>query len=106
MAPGILSDELPVREASSTKNKTCYPEPLELTGALEHFSREDVTPVTSIKPKKLSPALLTPTFQVIGTEFPNVNIVEDLLNAPNADELLRDLAITSTAPFPSPIHPF
>jgi hypothetical protein len=33
---------------------------------------------------------------VIGTEFHNVDIVDDLMNAPNADELLRDLAITSS----------
>ncbi|CZT18679.1 related to taurine dioxygenase [Ramularia collo-cygni] len=70
MVPGILSDELPVREG-----KNSYPQPLKLSGALECFPREDTTPV-------------------IGTEFPNVNIVDDLLNAPNADELLRDLAIT------------
>lgn len=35
---------------------------------------------------------LTP---VIGREYPKTNIVDDLLNAPNSDELLRDLAITS-----------
>jgi hypothetical protein len=34
---------------------------------------------------------VTPT---VGTEFPEANLVE-MLNAPNSDELLRDLAITS-----------
>ncbi|KAF1850371.1 taurine catabolism dioxygenase [Cucurbitaria berberidis CBS 394.84] len=31
---------------------------------------------------------------VIGREYPKVNIVDDILNASNADELIRDLAIT------------
>lgn len=35
--------------------------------------------------------MVTPT---VGTEFPEANLVE-MLNAPNSDELLRDLAITS-----------
>lgn len=52
MAPGILSNELPVREAVN-KTKTSYPSPLELSGALEGFAREDTTPVmTSIISKK------------------------------------------------------
>jgi hypothetical protein len=54
-----------------------YPEPLRLSGALDHFTQEETTPV-------------------IGREFIGVNIVDDLLNAENADERLRDLAITST----------
>ncbi|KAK4543052.1 hypothetical protein LTR36_005829 [Oleoguttula mirabilis] len=77
MAPGLLSD-LPVHPAPSTgKAEQAYPrEPLKLSGALEaKVSFEDTTPT-------------------IGREFPHVNIVDDLLNADNADELLRDLAIT------------
>jgi len=35
--------------------------------------------------------MVTPT---VGTEFPEVNLVQ-MLNAPNSDELLKDLAITS-----------
>jgi hypothetical protein len=51
--------------------------PLTKTGALDgKFKFEDTTPV-------------------IGREYPEVNIVEDLLGAPDADELIRDLAITS-----------
>lgn len=80
MAPGILSD-LPVRSESGEGNPNAnggyLREPLKLSGALEQFQYEDTTPV-------------------IGREFLNVNIVDDLLNSPNADELLRDLAITST----------
>jgi hypothetical protein len=50
-------------------------EPLELKGVLDNFDSFDVTPI-------------------IGKEFPNVKLTE-WLNAPNSDELLRDLAITS-----------
>ncbi|KAL2274239.1 hypothetical protein FJTKL_03586 [Diaporthe vaccinii] len=48
--------------------------PLKVSGALGGFESFDVTPL-------------------IGQEFPKANIVE-WLRAPNADELLRDLAIT------------
>jgi len=51
-------------------------EPLVLSGILDTFQYEDTTPG-------------------LGREFTNVNIVDDLLNADNADELIRDLAITS-----------
>ncbi|CAD6448073.1 eda14812-2813-4715-ac65-231640b670a7 [Sclerotinia trifoliorum] len=47
---------------------------LKSTGVLDQFESFDVTPV-------------------IGREFPNVNLVE-WLQAPNADELLRELALT------------
>lgn len=57
-------------------DQTSFPKPLKQSGALENFTYEDTTPV-------------------IGREFPDVNIVDDLLNASNADELIRDLAITS-----------
>jgi len=54
-----------------------YPrEPLDLEGVLDEFKSFDVTPI-------------------IGREFPDAQIV-DWLNAPNADALIRDLAITST----------
>lgn len=78
MAPALLSD-LPTHSVvSSNNNEQTYPrEPLKLSGALEKaVSFEDLTPT-------------------IGREFPTVNIVNDLFNAENADELLRDLAITS-----------
>jgi len=48
--------------------------PLQLSGALDSHESFDVTPV-------------------IGREFPHANLVE-WLEAPNSDELLRDLAIT------------
>jgi hypothetical protein len=53
-----------------------YPEPLTLSGALDHFKYEETTPI-------------------IGREFLDVSIVDDFLNAENADERLRDLAIIS-----------
>ncbi|EED82716.1 predicted protein [Postia placenta Mad-698-R] len=49
-------------------------EPLNPTGALDKYDFVDVTPV-------------------IGREYPNVQLT-DLLNAENADELIRELAIT------------
>ncbi|EMC96131.1 hypothetical protein BAUCODRAFT_122171 [Baudoinia panamericana UAMH 10762] len=48
--------------------------PLQLSGALEKYDSFDVTPV-------------------IGREYPNVSLKE-WLDAPNSDELIRDLAIT------------
>ncbi|KAI9147418.1 putative alpha-ketoglutarate-dependent sulfonate dioxygenase [Paramyrothecium foliicola] len=62
-------------ESEPTLNlKTDRPQPLKLSGALKDYEHFDVTPV-------------------IGREFPKANLA-DWLNAPNADELIRDLAIT------------
>lgn len=57
------------------KLETNHKEPLKLSGALDKFESFDVTPV-------------------IGREYANVDLVE-WLRAPNSDELIRDLAITS-----------
>lgn len=79
MAPLSLGSSLPVRSAPSNgddPDRVQYPAPLKLSGALDKFEFEDTTPA-------------------IGREFPTVNIVDDLLNASNSDELVRDLAITS-----------
>ncbi|KAM0806521.1 putative TauD/TfdA-like domain-containing protein [Seiridium cardinale] len=54
--------------------RTGHTEPLKPTGKLDKFEKVDVTPV-------------------IGTEFPTVNLI-DWLEAPDSDELLRELAIT------------
>ena len=57
-----------------------YPAPLLKSGVLDkEFKFEEATPV-------------------IGREYPTVNIVSDILDAPNADDLIRDLAITSMYP--------
>ena len=58
----------------STHHASPHP-PLQLKGALQQFKSFDVTPV-------------------IGKEFPEANLAE-WLRAPNSDELIRDLAITS-----------
>ena len=50
-------------------------EPLKLKGALENYDHFDVTPI-------------------IGREYPTANL-KVWLQAPNSDDLLRDLAITS-----------
>ncbi len=57
-----------------------HKEPLKLSGALDHVKRFDVTPI-------------------IGTEFEDVDLAT-WLRAPNSDELIRDLAITSTLSSP------
>lgn len=76
MAPAVDLEQSTHILPSHQKNGGSYPSPLDLTGALDKFLYEDTTPA-------------------IGREFPNVNIVDDLLNASDADELIRDLAITS-----------
>lgn len=67
------TDELPKLEVN-------HREPLQLSGALDHFKAFDVTPV-------------------IGREFIDVDLAE-WLRAPNSDELIRDLGITSTLSSP------
>ena len=65
----LESDNMVARES--------YPSPLQRSGTLDNtFAFEEATPV-------------------IGREYPTINIVDDILNASNADELIRDLAITS-----------
>jgi hypothetical protein len=83
MAPGVLSDNVSTQD---TKPNTHAREPLQPTGILDKFDFEEVTPI-------------------IGREFPHVNIVDDLLNASNADDLLRELAVTSTITLPTPPPP-
>ncbi|KAF7549470.1 hypothetical protein G7Z17_g6351 [Cylindrodendrum hubeiense] len=70
MAPSATEGEIPIH----SKGKTQSRQPLKPSGALKDFESFDVTPA-------------------IGREFPKANLV-DWLNAPNADELIRDLAIT------------
>ncbi|GAB1318573.1 Alpha-ketoglutarate-dependent sulfonate dioxygenase [Madurella fahalii] len=68
MTPSAIEVGIPVSTKGTTR------EPLKLSGALDSYNSFDVTPA-------------------IGREFPSVNLVE-WLNAPNSDELLKDLAIT------------
>ena len=53
-----------------------HKEPLKLSGALNQYRSFEVT-------------------SIIGREYPEANLKE-WLEAPNSDELIRDLAITST----------
>jgi len=48
--------------------------PVQLSGAIEHLRSEDLTPA-------------------IGREYYDVNIVDDLMNAEDSDDRLRDLAL-------------
>lgn len=84
MAPSAVETtpiETPIRsKAASTPTSKPAPafehrEPLKTTGVLDQYEWFDTTPV-------------------IGREFPTANLV-DWFNAPNSDELIRDLAITS-----------
>lgn len=76
-----LSPSLRVIMAPSASNEepapisTKFPKPLKLSGAIKEYDQFDPTPI-------------------MGREFPKANLV-DWLNAPNADDLIRDLAITS-----------
>lgn len=77
MAPSATSPYVSQDSSNPDDFKSRNDGPLKKNGALDAaFPFEDSTPV-------------------IGREYPTANIVDDLLNAPNSDELLRDLAITS-----------
>ena len=71
-------EDLAVKDVPATQHK----EPLKLSGALDHFQSFDVTPI-------------------IGKEFVGVNLAK-WLRAPNSDDLIRDLAITSMLPVEKP----
>ncbi len=72
----VEKEEAPAPAVQSPSIETQHKEPLKLSGALDHFESFDVTPT-------------------IGREFVGVNLAK-WLRAPNSDELIRDLAITST----------
>jgi hypothetical protein len=77
MAPSanVPVDSHHPKDISATKSRNT--EPLKKSGALDAaFEFDDITPT-------------------IGREYLTARIVDDLLNAPNSDDLLRDLAITS-----------
>lgn len=72
----IAQPEAPQEVSQTIGFTTEYPKPLSTSGALDRFKHDEVTPV-------------------IGREYPEVNVVDDILNAKNSEELIRDLAITS-----------
>jgi hypothetical protein len=73
----LLHSSLEDKAATLTTSTQAHErrEPLRLSGALDNFKSFDVTPV-------------------IGREFEDADLAA-WLEAPNSDELLRDLAITS-----------
>jgi hypothetical protein len=70
MAPSATETEIPV-----ISSKQGHREPLTSSGTLDKFESIDLTPV-------------------IGTEYLNANLVE-WIKSPNADDLIKDLAIKS-----------
>lgn len=74
MAPSAVEVDSPPTDGIKHKALPIR-QPLKASGALDKYASEDLTPV-------------------IGTEFPEANLVE-WLQSPNADDLLRDLAIKS-----------
>ena len=77
----IIQDAPPApngQNGATTKIKPLIHEPLKLNGHLDNHKSFKVTPI-------------------IGTEFPDANVAE-WLKAPNSDDLIRDLAITSRHP--------
>lgn len=79
MAP-VATETLPAQLQAGSKKTipttTSYPKPLKLTGILDQYESFEVTPA-------------------IGREYPHLQI-KDLLDAPNSDELLRELAIITS----------
>lgn len=70
--PSKAASNLP-EVSEKAANESLPRQPLKLTGVLDQFEHNDVTPV-------------------IGREYTTVQL-RDLLNAPNADDLIRELAI-------------
>jgi hypothetical protein len=76
MAPTIIQSSPAHVDSVHSKSKSALQHtPLRNSGSLDEFKQFDST-------------------TAIGREFPEVQLAE-LINAPNADTLLRDLAITS-----------
>lgn len=69
-----------INDLTTASQPTQSKEPLKLNGVLDQFKSFDVTPV-------------------IGKEFPEASLA-DWLRAPNSDDLIRDLAITSSRSTP------
>jgi len=81
MAPSATENQAEVVVLGGKPQAEIKHEWVKSTGVLDRFESFDLTPV-------------------IGREFPNANLVE-WLQAPNADALLRELALTSPSLFSS-----
>lgn len=75
VATNVAAQGVEALKLAATSTTTLQREPLQLKGVLDQYESFDVT-------------------TVIGKEFPTASLKE-WLQAPNSDELLRDLAITS-----------
>src|SRR5271168_3774542 len=84
MAPTIIQPAPVAESGVSNLKSSLRARPLTKSGALDDYKQFDSTPA-------------------IGREFPDAQLV-DLITSPQADILLRDLAITSSFPSPLP-HP-
>lgn len=65
----------PIEQVKNILPHAQHKEPLQLKGLLEEYESFDVTPT-------------------IGREYPTINL-KQILQAPNSDDLIRELAITS-----------
>ena len=74
----VNGEHMNSQDAAEGKHSQNNHQPLKLSGALDQFESFHSTPC-------------------IGTEFPRAKLFE-WLRAPNSDELIRDLAITSIVP--------
>lgn len=77
----VLVSQSEITIGADSHSNVHAPQPFKPTSALDAFDFEEVTPV-------------------IGREFPKLNIVDDILTAQNADDRLRELAVTSTSSSP------
>ena len=75
MAPTALQAESAPKTYEFPKSKLAT-YPLKSTGSIDSFKQIILTPI-------------------IGTEYPETNIVDEILNASNAEQRIRDLAIKS-----------
>lgn len=73
----VQTEAAPQITPKADEQKHHAPQPLSVSTALDSkFKFEELTPV-------------------IGREYPTLNLVDEVINAENSDELIRDLAITS-----------
>jgi hypothetical protein len=90
MAPSIVQNVTQTVSdltLNPVKGKGLVKEPLKSTGSLDSLPHEDLTPA-------------------VGTEFSSATQLSALLNSPNVDQLIRDLAILGNPPAPLVVNPW
>ena len=75
MAPSATNGSANGHDDGAHVSKNTLPEPMTSNGSLKDYEQIQLAPI-------------------LGTEFPKANLV-DMMNAPNADELIAELAYTS-----------